>query len=299
MGRLLIRAIAPDELEWFIASTYGFLGHSDPRAFARRAIGLIRDRAHEAERSFVLLDGDEPLAGAYIVAPEPEDDEQNLYLSNIWFSRAPGHLTALLSELMDKHPHEAVRCPLYNFSPNRVERVRPVFEGLGFSLEHAHDLEFPLSETPPLGLPLMLEAYTEEMDVLFARTFARCESYQPTDSLWAWLKRWRGKFSPDLWWLARETPDQEPVGYAFFGAYQTGVEGSYYLTAAGVLAEHRGDSEMLRRLVISSMQELAAMSPFGKIETTVTYNDPKLVKILEGVGFTPQSHYPVFVKEPV
>jgi hypothetical protein len=294
----LIRAIAPDELEWFLASALGFLGHSDPRTFARRA-ALLLDRTKEAERSFILLDKEErPRAGAYVLAPEPEDDDQNLIISSIWFSESADDLTKLLGELMERHPHEAARCPLHNFSPEHVARITPAFERLGFSLFHAHDLEFSLADTPPLGLPLMLEAYTEEADHLFRKTFARCEGFEPKDAFWAWLKRWRGKFNPDLWWLARQTPDQEPVGYAFFGALDGGVEGGYYLTAAGVLAEHRQDSEMLRRLIISSLQELASLSPFGRIETTVTRSDPKLVRILELIGFALKDHYPVFAKEP-
>lgn len=297
-GEGVIRAIAQDELEWFVATCYGFLGHSDPRSFARRAVALMRDRAKEAEHSLILLRNGEPLAGAYVMAPEPDADDQNLYLSNIWFSRDAKDLKELVDGLITTHPHEAVRCPLYNFSPARIAGVKPVFESLGFSLQQAHDLEFLLSDTPPLGMPLMLEAWTEESDDLFRETFAKGEAYTPSDTLWAWLKRWRGPFSPDLWWLARETLDQDAVGYAFFGAYSGGVEGRYYLTAAGVLAHYRQDSEMLRRLVISSMQELAARSPFGRIETTVTYPDPKLIRILESVGFVPQNSYAVFVKAP-
>ena len=75
----MIRSLAPDELEWFIASYYDFLGHSDPRHFARRAVRSIHSVAHqlegEAERSFILFaDGDVPLAGAHIIAPGPDDD---------------------------------------------------------------------------------------------------------------------------------------------------------------------------------------------------------------------------------
>ena len=72
----------------------------------------------------------------------------------------------------------------------------------------------------------------------------------------------------------------------------------YYLTAAGVLAAHRNSSEMLRRLLLSSMQELAAQRPFARIRTLVTQRDPKLVNILESLGFERRGSYPVFVQQP-
>ena len=86
--------------------------------------------------------------------------------------------------------------------------------------------------------------------------------------------------------------------YAFYGQYRDGVDGVYYLTAAGVLAEHRSSSEMLKRLVISSMHELATRSPFGRLQTLVTQQDPKLIEILESVGFRRRDAYPAFIKRP-
>jgi hypothetical protein len=119
------------------------------------------------------------------------------------------------------------------------------------------------------------------------------------DHAWAYFKRWRGSFTPDLWFMARETLDQPPVGYAFFGAKVQGIDSVYYLTAAGVLQEHRTSSEMLRRVVISSMLELAAQSPLGRIETSLTMADPKLVQIFESLGFDTFHRYKQFVKRPV
>ncbi|ADI13938.1 hypothetical protein [Truepera radiovictrix] len=295
----MIRSIAPDELEWFIASSYDFLGHSDPRAFARRAVRSVHDPGAEAERSFILFsEGDVPLAGAYVRAPEQDGDDQNLYLSNLWFKRDAEDLRTLVGKLLERFEHEAVHCPLYNFSPEKLALVAPALEALGFEKRQAFDLEFDLAELPPLGLPLVLEAWSEERDDLFQETFRRAEGFSPSETFWAWLKRWRGPFHPNLWFLAFETLDQEPVGYACYGLYQDGVDGQYYLTAAGVAAEYRESSEMLRRLLLSSMQELAARSPFGRIQTLITQRDPKLIEILQSLGFEVRGTYPAYVKQP-
>ncbi len=295
----MIRSIAPDELEWFLASSYDFLGHSDPRAFARRSMRAFHDPLAEADRCFILFaEGDVPLAGAYVRAPEPEDDDQNLVLSNLWFKDAATDLGKLLSYLLHKFDHEAVHCPLYNVSPARLEALAPALLELGFEGRQAVDLEFDLADLPPLGLPLVLEAWSEENDALFQGVFEQGEGFRPSEAFWAWLKRWRGPFHPNLWFVASEALDQEPVGYALYGPLQEGVDGVYYLTAAGVLAEHRDSSEMLRRLLITSMQELAAISPFARIQTLVTQRDPKLIDILESLGFERRGRYPVFVKQP-
>ncbi len=295
----MIRSTSPDELEWFIASSYEFLGHSDPRAFARRAVRAVHDPVAEADRSFILFAaGDVPLAGAYVRAPEQDGDDQNLYLSNLWFKRDAKDLERLVGELLARFHHEAVHCPLYNFSPEKLALVAPALEALGFERRQAFDLEFELAELPPLGLPLVLEAWSEEKDDLFRETFRRAEGYAPSETLWAWLKRWRGPFHPNLWFVACETLDQDPIGYAFYGLYQDGVDGVYYLTAAGVAAEYRESSEMLRRLLISSMQELAARSPFGRIQTLITQRDPKLIEILQSLGFETKGTYPAYVKQP-
>lgn len=295
----MIRSLAPDELGGFISRYYAFLGHSNPRGFAQRAVAAMRDPHGDAARSFIFFaDNGLPLAGAHVVAPQPGDDDQNLYLSNLWFSSDPNDLQRLLNELMRKHPHEAAHCPLYNFSPEQLEQIAPVLTSLGFELREAHALTFALADLPPVGRPVALEAWSEESDALFRKVFARAEGFTPSDRLWAWLKRWRGPFIPDLWLLGRETLDQEPVGYAFYGTRRNGVAGQYYLIASGVLAEHRGNSEMLRRLLLSSMHELAARSPMGTVETLITQPDPKLIRILESLGFEMRERYPLFIKLP-
>jgi hypothetical protein len=65
------------------------------------------------------------------------------------------------------------------------------------------------------------------------------------------------------------------------------------------LQEHRTSSEMLRRVVISSMLELAAQSPLGRIETSLTLSDKKLVQIFESLGFDTFNRYKQFVKRPL
>jgi hypothetical protein len=295
----VIRSTSPDELEWFLAASYAFMDHSDPRAFAQRSARALQDLGAEADRCFVLFaPGDVPLAGAYVRAPEPEDDDQNLYLSNLWFKRSAADLARLLAELLRRHDYEGVHLPLYNVPQERLEVLTPALSELGFEARRAVDLEFDLAELPPLGAPLVLEAWSEENDARFQEVFEQGEGFAPSEAFWAWLKRWRGAFHPNLWFIAAETLDQEPVGYAFYGVLDDGIDGCYYLSAAGVLAAHRDSSEMLRRLLLSSMQELAARSPLARIQTLVTQRDPQLVRILESLGFERRGTYPVFVVQP-
>jgi hypothetical protein len=294
----VIRSLASDELPWFLASSYTFLEHSDPWTLARKATLLLRDSEVEAERCFVLFASGTPVAGAYVLAPDPNDEDQNLYLSNLWYSRDESDLVTLLKALLHKHPHEAAHYPLYNLPPQRLARLTPHFHRLGFALERAYDLSFPLAELPPLGRPLVLEAWSPESDAGFKEVYASAEGETPSDKAWAYLKRWRGKFTPDLWFVGRETLDQPPVGYAFFGMHKEGVDGVYYLAAAGVLQRYRTSTEMLRRLVLSSMLELASRSPLGAIRTTLLGRDPKLVEIFASLGFEQRDRYLVFTKLP-
>lgn len=293
----MIRSLAPDELIWFLSRYYAFLGHRDPRGLAKRILSHARDLDHEAVRTFVLLEGGLPKAGANVLAPEPEADDQNLHLSNLWYEDDPADLGRLLGRLLARHPHEAAQAPLYNFPRERVAALRPVFEGLGFALLALCELAFELAELPPLGLPLVLEAWSHRSEAAFRELYERCEG-PVSDAAWAYLKRRHGSFAPDLWFLARETLDQEPVGYAFFGARRPGLDGSYHLIAAGVLLEHRHSSEMLRRLALSAMHELASRSPLGRLETTVGSDDPKLIHIFESLGFDAEGRYRLFFRGP-
>ena len=295
----MIRSLAPDELAWFLSQSFQFLGHGDAKALAAKTASYLKDLELEADKAFILIDGGEPLAGVYVDAPERDEDDQNLRLSNLWFKRSPADTETLLRQVFARHKYEAVQFPLYNMPAAKADLLQPIFEGLGFSFEGACDLDFELSDLPPLGIPLVLEAWTYQTDDAFQTLYDSAESTHISDEHWAWLKRLKGKFSPDLWFIARETLDQDAVGYAFYGAEKEGIDGVYYLTAAGVLPEHRHSSEMLRRLILSSLHELASMSPLGRVETTISSADPKLIQIFELLGFDSLHRYKQFIKRPV
>lgn len=281
----MIRALAPDELEWFLSLSYSFLAHSDPRLFAHKSMALLRDPHQEALNAYIYLQDGQPVAGAYVLPPLPDHDDQNLYVSNLWFSHRPEDLSKLLKELLRRHPHDGVRCPLYNVPAAQQERLQPALSALGWRSVKVHTLEFELAEVPPLGRPVVLEAWTEERDPFFQEVYANSEGNTPSEAYWGWLKRLRGEFIPGLWFIAAETLDQDPVGYAFFGHLAEGIDGSYYLSAAGVLQAYRGSSEMLRRLLLSCLWEIAAYSPLGRVEALLPESDPKLIDILVSIGF--------------
>jgi hypothetical protein len=293
----VIRTLAPDELAWFLSRSLAFLGHSDPNTLARKLLPHVRDVDVEVSRSYVLIKEGEAKAGVHVLAPNIHEDKLNLYLTNFWYEDSARDLLELLENVLVEFPHEATYVPLYNFSVSRIAELEPFFKGLGFWREEVVELAFDLAEVPPLGLPLVLEAWSYSSDVGFREVYETSER-KISDHAWAYLKRWRGSFTPDLWFIARETLDQPPVGYAFFGAKTQGIDSVYYLTAAGVLQEHRTSSEMLRRVVISAMLELAAQSPLGRIETSLSMSDAKLVQIFESLGFDTFNRYKQFVKRP-
>lgn len=303
---MVIRNLAPDEIVWFLNRALAFQGHSDPLGLAQRLQPRLRDPKRDAALAFVHLDDGEdggpgaPQAGAVVRAPDPDDDEQNLLLTQLWYAR-PEALAGLLRELFRRFPHEAAYAPLHGLLEPTVARLAEVLEPLGFRRERVCDLRFDLAEVPPIGTPLVLEAWSEGAEAEFRAAYGRAEG-ELGDAGWAWLKRWRGPFRPDLWFLARETLDQEAVGYAFCGlaeaAGAAGVDAGYYLTAAGVAADHRGSSAMLRRLVVSLLQELSARAPLGTIETTLSTRDPKLIDILHSLGFRRVEEYDVFARTP-
>jgi hypothetical protein len=293
----VIRTLAPDELAWFLSRSLAFLGHSDPNTLARRLLPHVRDIDVEVSRSYVFIKDGEAKAGVHVLAPNVHEDKLNLYLTNFWYEDSARDLLELLEDVLIEFPHEATYVPLYNFSATRIAELEPFFKGLGFWREEVVELAFDLADVPPLGLPLVLEAWSYSSDVGFREVYEASER-KISDHAWAYLKRWRGSFTPDLWFIARETLDQPPVGYAFFGAKSQGIDSVYYLTAAGVLQEHRTSSEMLRRVVISAMLELAAQSPLGRIETSLSMADAKLVQIFESLGFDPFNRYKQFVKRP-
>lgn len=296
----MIRSLAPDELGWFLSQYYHFIGHRDPRGLAKRVLRHARDLDHEAVRTFILVDdaSGRPRAGVNLLAPEPDEDDQNLHLSNFWYLERPEDLGELIRKLLARHPHEAAHAPLYNLPTERVRTLEPIFAGQGFRHESICELAFELADLPPLGLPLVLEAWTHGSDAGFREVYEAAEACSVSDAAWAYLKRARGPFLPDNWFILRETLDQPPVGYAFYGALRSGLDGIYHLAAAGVLQEHRHSSEMLRRVVLTSMHELAARSPLGRLETQLAERDPKLIEIFASLGFDTEDRYRAFVRRP-
>ncbi|MGL4612069.1 MAG: hypothetical protein ACRCYY_20730 [Trueperaceae bacterium] len=293
----MIRTLAPDELAWFLSRSFAFLGHSDPNTLARRLLPHVRDVDVEVSRSYVLMKEAQAKAGVHALAPNIHEDKLNLYLSNFWFEDSARDMLELFEHILLEIPHQAAYLPLYNFSEARIAELEPFFKGLGFWREEIVELAFDLAEVPPLGLPVVLEAWSYTSDGGFREVYEGAE-HKLSDYAWAYLKRWRSRFTPDLWFIARETLDQPPVGYAFFGAKSQGIDSVYYLTGAGVLQEHRTSSEMLRRVVISAMLELAAQSPLGRIETSLVMSDAKLVQIFESLGFDTFNRYKHFAKRP-
>ena len=76
------------------------------------------------------------------------------------------------------------------------------------------------------------------------------------------------------------------------------MDGELALTAVGVAAGHRDSTEMLRRLVLSVLHELAGASPFGRVRAELSERDPKLVAILRSVGFDVGAPRPVLRRLP-
>jgi hypothetical protein len=294
----VIRSLAPDELAWFLSRSFAFLGHSDPNNLARRLLTSVREIDAEAKRSFILID-ERPKAGAHVIIPNIQEDQFNLLISNIWYEDQVTDLLTLLETLLTEIDHKAAYMPLHNFSQQLASDLEPFFKGLGFRLEEVCELSFDLAEVPPLGLPLVLEAWDYGSDPGFRELYQSSELVTLGDHAWSYLKRSQGSFNPDLWFITREMLDLPPVGYAFYTSKTSSLDGIYALIAAGVLPEHRFSSEMLRRVVISSMLDLASRSPLGRIETILPTTDRKLIQIFESLGFNTKNRYRQFVNRPV
>jgi hypothetical protein len=294
----VIRSLLPDEVAWFVSRAVAYLGHTDPRGLSQRLAPRLRDPATDAAHCFVHVVDDEPTAGVYVRAPAPEDDDQTLLLVSPWHEHDPEGLRRLVTTLLERYPHEAAVARLHAVPAERGAELTDVLAPLGFLRDEMRRVRFELVDVPPLGLPLVLESWALQVDRAFRELYQRAEAREVSDRFWAYLKRRGGSFRPDLWFIARETLDQEPVGYAFCGAERRGLDASYVLNAVGVLQEHRGSSEMLRRLVVSTLQELAGVSPFGTMEAELSTSDPKLIDILMSLGFDTVERYAVLVRMP-
>ena len=303
----MIRSLSPDELPWFLARAFTFLGHGDPWGLAQRSAARLRDLRRDAGRAWVLdpaLEGGgavgEPAAGVVAWPPDPELDDPTLRLAQPWYAAddaAP--FVRLLGELLRRLPHEAAELDLSAIDAGRAAQLVAALAPLGFEPDGLHALAFDLADTPPLGAPLVLEGWRLEADATYRAFVADAEGVELREGRWAWLKRAHGPFTPDLWSLAYETLDQPPVGYALAGRHRGGVDGEVGLTAVGVARPHRGSTEMLRRVVLTLLHELAAESPVGRVRAEFSAGDPKLLRILRSVGFEVGEARPVLRRLPV
>jgi len=241
----VIRPLASDELVWFLARAFAFVRHRDPWGLARRAVVRLRDPRRDASRAWVLVADDaaggagdagdagdaeealEPVAGIVAWPPDHDLDDPTLRLAQPWFvGDDPSGFATLVAHVLDRHPHEAVELDLSAVPKASADAIREALAAMGFEADALRPLAFDLAEVPPLGRPLVLEAWRPDVDPEF-RTFVAAAEEQPVgDGRWAWLKRAHGRFTPDLWCMAYETLDRPPVGYALAGRRRAGVTAS-------------------------------------------------------------------------
>ncbi|MEX2502364.1 MAG: hypothetical protein WD336_08300 [Trueperaceae bacterium] len=284
----MIRKLAADELVWFLARSLAFAGHADPTGAAMRLGPRLRDARRDAERTWVWQPpgASVPKAGLHLLPPTPQADDRTARLAQ------PGHdgdaegARAFVQHVLERTPHDAATLPLDAVPGARRDVYASWLTPLGFVTASRERLRFDLAEVPPLGTPLALESWSAEVDAAFRATYREAEGTRTGDGRWSWLKRHGARFRPDLWFLARPSPDREAVGYAFCHGTD-GLEGRYVLTAAGVLPPFRESTEMLRRLLLTTLHELAARSPVGSLIAETDAEDPKLARILTSIGFDP------------
>jgi hypothetical protein len=301
----VIRSLTPDELPWFLARSFAFVGHRDAWGLAQRSVARLRDPRRDAGRAWVLADGtpgrggSDPRAGVVAWPPDPDLDEPTLRLAQPWHDgEDPVDFVRLVEEVLRREPHEAVELDLSAVPRASAERLTGRLAPLGFRADRLRALAFDLSDTPPLGRPLVLEAWRLETDAAFRAFVGRCEGMVVREGRWAWLKRAHGPFAPDLCLLAYETLDLPPVGYALAGRRRLGVDADLGLSAIGVAPEHRGSTEMLRRLLLTVLHEFAGQSPLGRVRAELSLTDPKLVSILRSIGFEVGDVRPVLRRLP-
>jgi len=295
---LVIRALAPDELVWFLARALAFQGHGDPMGLAQRLAPSLKHARRDGRRTFVWLDGGgPPRAGAHFRAPEPDDDARTARLGPLWHEGDEEEGRAFVRELLASAPHDAVEVRLDGVPESARARLTSWLAPLGFEPTERIRMRFPLADTPPLGRPLSLDAWTPETDLAFRELYRAAERAGAGEAHWSWLKRQGGRFRPDLWFVARPAPDQEPIGYAFCHG-DDALDARYRLVAVGVLPAHRGSTEMVRRLVLTTLLELAARSPFGSVDVQADAHDPKLVRILQSLGFDDLGREPRLERRP-
>lgn len=242
--------------------------------------------------------GAEPSAGVLLQPANPAGDP-TLRLYAPWCLEEGGAaLLALVRGLLEQQPHEAVELDLGSLAAATQQALREGLAPLGLRSDELRELEFRLSEVPPLGRPLLLEAWSLAEDRPFREFVRRAEQALWDDRRWAFLKRAHGPFRPQFWLIARESLDLPPVGYALASPRGAGLDAEVVLVAVGAAPEHRTSTEMVRRLLLSSLHEWAALSPWGRVRASLSLRDPKLVAILRSIGFEVGRLRPVLRRLP-
>lgn len=296
----MVRNLAPDEVVWFIGKALAYLGHSDPKAMSLRLGPLLADSRGDGDACFVMTHSDRaPSAGVFLKPPDPTSDSLGLRFASPWHDGEPGDLRVLIEHLLARFEHDHAYVDLHSLGDSHRLELAELLKELGFVLDELHQLRFELSEVPPIGVPLVLDAWSQKQDIEFRNFYAAAEAKTVTDGGWSYLKRASGPFHPDLWFLARETLDQNCVGYAFFGTTEQRIDARFSLDAVGVRRDLREDSGMLRRLVISALQELSGISPMGVVDASIGSSDPKLTGILRSLGFRETARVPLLAKLPL
>ena len=295
----MIRNLEPDELVWFMRQALTFVGHADPHGLSLRLNARLKDAVADAERCFVYApDAGPPTAGVYLQAEGGGNAVKGAHLASVWHDGAPAALLGLVESLLDQVEPEVVTVPLHLLPKSRSGELEGLLAPLGFRRDGLTRLKFELTDVPPLGSPLVLEAWAPADEGAFRDLFDDCEGASVSDARWSFMKRSGGPFQPDLWFTAREGLDQETVGYAFLGSTAREVDSAYELTSVGVRRRHRENSEMLRRLVLTALREISGRSPVGTVNTLLGASDPKLVSILTSLGFEALERTPVLIKRP-
>ncbi len=296
----MVRNLAPDEVVWFIGKALGYLGHSDPKAMSLRLGPLLADSRRDGDSCYVMTHVERaPSAGVFLKPPDVNADSLGLRFASPWHDGEPDDLRALFEHLLERFEHDHAYLDLHSLSEARRAELTELLAPLGFARDELHHLRFELSEVPPIGVPLVLDAWSQDHDGEFRSFYAAAEARHVTDSAWSYLKRASGPFHPDLWFLGRETLDQDCVGYAFFGTTEQRIDARFNLDAVGVRRDLREDSGMLRRLVISALLELSGISPMGVVDASISGSDPKLAGILRSLGFRELARVLLLAKLPL